>query len=353
MESNKESKVWVIYRLLNILNGKSYIGQSSRLRRRLEEHSNGWRWKISGKPSLISKAIQKYGFENFYIEILCECSSKEEANQKESLYIKEYSSLATENGYNIRGEDQNINTVSNDTKLKLSKIGQGIRHAKNKQVFESDFIGVIKSKSKWRACVRINRKIKTKSFNSEIEAAEAYDKMVLFIYGCDAALNFPNKINLYFSCDLDKFYSFFTTRAIAKKSYYKYVSQDIRNKSLWVAKPYIKKGIKLPKMRTPKFAEEIDAAKFADQINFYYDLGNSYNFPDSVEDYDKGQLSDMFNSFRFEKKSKYEGVSVDKDGKRWRAYFYINRKQFSVGTFSSEEEANNARQAAILNLDQI
>ena len=56
----------VIYCYTNKLNGHQYVGQSVDFKQRLRQHSKGY----DIKHSLIDKAIQKYGIENFDIDIL-------------------------------------------------------------------------------------------------------------------------------------------------------------------------------------------------------------------------------------------------------------------------------------------
>lgn len=82
-----------IYKITNLKNGKSYIGQSVHIERRWSEHC------IPSSKSLIGKAIQKYGKENFNFQVLEECSV-ELLNEKEEFYIKKYNSVVPE-GYNI------------------------------------------------------------------------------------------------------------------------------------------------------------------------------------------------------------------------------------------------------------
>lgn len=82
-----------IYKITNMINGKSYIGQSIHIERRWKEHC------FKTNKSCISKAIQKYKKENFSFEILEECKI-DELNQKEQYYIKKFNSIVP-NGYNI------------------------------------------------------------------------------------------------------------------------------------------------------------------------------------------------------------------------------------------------------------
>lgn len=87
-----------IYKITNLVNQKSYIGQSVNIDKRLKEHINDAfnpNRKEYNYP--LSRAYRKYGVENFSKEVLCICS-KEELNKKEEYYIKIFNSK--ENGYN-------------------------------------------------------------------------------------------------------------------------------------------------------------------------------------------------------------------------------------------------------------
>ena len=82
-----------IYKIENLINHKVYIGQSSRPEQRWKEHCG----KKENYNSLIYRAIQKYGEENFSFEIL---GWYENYNEKEKELIREYRSLSPY-GYNI------------------------------------------------------------------------------------------------------------------------------------------------------------------------------------------------------------------------------------------------------------
>jgi group I intron endonuclease len=89
----------VVYKITNILNGKSYIGQTvQKLDRRLNQHKCK-KYADSGK-SLISQAIQKYGFNNFTVETLSYCSSYEMMDKHEIKAIQ-YFNTVSPNGYNL------------------------------------------------------------------------------------------------------------------------------------------------------------------------------------------------------------------------------------------------------------
>lgn len=83
------SEMKVIYCYTNLLNGHQYVGQSINFKERLRRHSNG----VDADHSAIDRAIQKYGLENFSIEILEEVDYLEDNLLKtgldamEKLYI--------------------------------------------------------------------------------------------------------------------------------------------------------------------------------------------------------------------------------------------------------------------------
>ena len=65
---------YIIYKTINLINGKYYIGKH-----KTKNLNDGY----LGSGKLLKRAIRKYGKRNFVKEILLECSSEEEMNQKE------------------------------------------------------------------------------------------------------------------------------------------------------------------------------------------------------------------------------------------------------------------------------
>lgn len=80
-----------IYKIVNKLNGKVYIGQC------INSVESTLNYYGSGK--IIRAAINKYGKDAFEKTILEVCNTREELNKKEIEYIEKYDSVAT--GYNI------------------------------------------------------------------------------------------------------------------------------------------------------------------------------------------------------------------------------------------------------------
>ena len=80
----------IIYKTTNTVNGKIYIGQTSK------END-----KYLGSGPIILKAVKKYGCSNFIRETLEICDVKEELDNREIYWIKFYNSTDREIGYNI------------------------------------------------------------------------------------------------------------------------------------------------------------------------------------------------------------------------------------------------------------
>jgi group I intron endonuclease len=78
----------------NTVNGKKYIG------RHKATEFEGTKYLGSGK--ILYQAIDKYGEENFVVEMLCSCDSDEELNRMEDYYIQKYNAQNDSNFYNIR-----------------------------------------------------------------------------------------------------------------------------------------------------------------------------------------------------------------------------------------------------------
>lgn len=85
-----------IYKITNIINGKSYIGLSNNILRRKKEHFSNY-IQPSELNKTLYRAFEKYGKENFTFEILEECQ-KEELSEKEKFWIDYYNTY--KDGYN-------------------------------------------------------------------------------------------------------------------------------------------------------------------------------------------------------------------------------------------------------------
>lgn len=132
-----DPKLAGIYIIKNNINGKCYIGQSIKLRSRIKDHLRNAKNMTLDLP--IYRAINKYGFHNFTVDIIesfipdPEMSTKDLIKKLDDLeiyYIDKYK--AYENGYNctkggdfgvlgLKMTEEQKKKVSNNTKELITK----------------------------------------------------------------------------------------------------------------------------------------------------------------------------------------------------------------------------------------
>lgn len=108
----------LIYKITNLINDKVYVGQTTQeLKLRLKYHK-------SNKNTLIGRAIRKYGWENFSVEVLEECETQEQLNEREIFWIKKLNSK-NPNGYNLTDGGERNYKVVESVRRKISLAGMG------------------------------------------------------------------------------------------------------------------------------------------------------------------------------------------------------------------------------------
>ena len=83
-----------VYLTTNKINGKRYIGQ------RYYDTKEQWKLYL-GSGKILKDAIKKYGRNNFTVEILENCKTKEILNNSEKYWIKKYNAISNDSFYNI------------------------------------------------------------------------------------------------------------------------------------------------------------------------------------------------------------------------------------------------------------
>lgn len=114
-----------IYCYTNKVNGKKYVGQTKDFNKRHNQHKNeSFNENAKGYNHYFHKAIRKYGFDNFEVEILKEnLQCQDELNYWECYYINEFDTLATnKKGYNIGSGGNNGNPYAGKTKEEMEAI---------------------------------------------------------------------------------------------------------------------------------------------------------------------------------------------------------------------------------------
>ena len=115
----------LIYLITNKINGKRYIGQTSKtLGVRFKKHVYD---SFQGnRRQALHRAIKKYGVESFEIKLIAVCNSFEESNHRESLCIRLYKTMSP-NGYNLMHGGSN-SLKSEESKKKMSAAQSGEKH---------------------------------------------------------------------------------------------------------------------------------------------------------------------------------------------------------------------------------
>ena len=118
-----------IYKIVNLSNNKIYVGQAvshilNHKKYRPYGHEGRFRCHISeafstkkNQSHYLNNAIRKYGVKDFVVELI-ECCEIDDADERETHYIKEFNSLYP-NGYNLKNGGK-VFTHSNESKKRVS-----------------------------------------------------------------------------------------------------------------------------------------------------------------------------------------------------------------------------------------
>ena len=306
-----------IYKITNLVNNKVYIGKTKRTnpKRRWNEHvSHAFNKSRKGKRMVISRAIRKYGKENFKFEVLHKCLNGKELALWETETILKNNSLVPK-GYNVvlESEDQ---IITNLHRQNMRKAQQGIKKQK------SGYVGVTKNKKRYIVDVRNkNGKRYLKGYNNPIKAAITYDKLVLYLYGKQARLNFENRREKYLKKDLKLFC--LNLKSNSYTSNYNGVFYQIDVKR-WIASFPVWKNNKL-KRYTKYCKTEIEAAEKYDLFCLYLNGDkNLLNFPEKLNFYKTLDLYKIL--FLKEKKVRIKKIRKPAKG----VYFRKNRNRYMV-----------------------
>src|SRR5580698_3490717 len=87
-----------LYKITNNKNGLIYIGQAINIRRRWAEYKRAA--AMDNPPQEISRAMKQDGIDNFSIEWIATCVSKQDANSIETSLVAQYKSNNKVFGYN-------------------------------------------------------------------------------------------------------------------------------------------------------------------------------------------------------------------------------------------------------------
>ncbi len=122
IENNSEHLIG-IYKIINMIDNKVYIGQSTNIKNRYCSHKSDL--KNNKHPNNhLQNAYNKYGKNNFKFEIIYICNEKD-LDKKEIYWINFYNSTNRKYGYNLDSGGTIHKHHSEETKQKISKLNTG------------------------------------------------------------------------------------------------------------------------------------------------------------------------------------------------------------------------------------
>lgn len=153
------------YILTNLVNGKQYVGDRSCICDPKNDPYLG-----SGRPYL-SRAKNKYGYENFKKDILEIFETRQEAFDAQEKYIEKYKTLVP-NGYNvsIMGGYGSLGSVLNkETKRKISKSSRGKKLSQEikRKIGEANKISLLGNKIPEEVKIKISKTTTGKKLSKE------------------------------------------------------------------------------------------------------------------------------------------------------------------------------------------
>lgn len=189
----------IIYKIMNIINGKCYIGQTIQgIEKRWKQHIDNS--KRRNYP--FCSAIKKYGPKNFIVEILCHCDSQEELDTMERYYTDIYWAWIDEWGYTCKAGNGKGST-SDSTKEKISAATRGkkpsldtierIRKTKKETYIKEKHscFGKIKS-DETRKKISESRRGKTPSLETRKKLSAVHSKTWILLSPQDETITISN-----------------------------------------------------------------------------------------------------------------------------------------------------------------
>lgn len=135
------TKIKCVYKITNKINGKMYVGQTTNLHRRWIWHRNKCnKGRVDYKKSISSPLysdFEKYGKDNFSVEILEIVEGKEERLAREIYWIEKLNTIEP-NGYN-KSRGGNLNKPSKISDEELKGIVKMLEDGKSAKEIQSKY----------------------------------------------------------------------------------------------------------------------------------------------------------------------------------------------------------------------
>lgn len=112
-----------VYLTTNLVNGRKYVGQHK---------GSVFTENYKGSGMLLKQAFDKYGWDNFKVELLEECESSSDLNDAEIKWIRDLNAVYSSEYYNIAfGGNSRHGPISEAQKKRLSEVAKQRTGSKN------------------------------------------------------------------------------------------------------------------------------------------------------------------------------------------------------------------------------
>lgn len=339
----KETIQYSIYQITNKVNGKIYIGRSTRPHTRWLSHRSG-KDSRKNKHLKLYRAISKYGIDNFEMKVIHILGSFEEMKSKEHEVIISTKSYLDEIGYNMSIDtDMGLELIDNES-IERKRIS--LHRAQAGKMISPHGVGIRKYRKKFCASMVHNNDKYYLSFDDIEEAKVARDKLTLVLYGREAVFNYPDKIDSYTKEDLAHNHQLFVDK-LNKPTHSKYYGLAVftngRKCGALISKDKVcyKLGY---------YDTEIEAAVAADKARLYLYGMNSekFNFPERLKDYDFNEIQEWFNKIIVKRN---RGINHDKRIDRFGPSVRVNNKLIGLGYYEDPVKAAMVRDMAVMYFD--
>lgn len=214
-----------IYKILNLITHKIYIGSTISFKERRKNHFKLLR-NNKHVNIYLQRAFNKYNKENFIFHVIEYCNEEDLLN-REQYWLDFYNSFNRDFGYNINPRaDRSIMSEETKEKIRLSKIGKKLTEEHKKKISESNKGKKYSEYTKLKISNSLKGKIKTK---------ETCDKIKKSLTGRIISEEWRNKISLSTTGNKNHFFgkkhSEKTKKLISNTRIKKQVSKfDLENK---------------------------------------------------------------------------------------------------------------------------
>lgn len=129
----------IVYKIQNLIDGKIYIGQTVFT---FKKRYGGGKWWKTTSCKHLKNAAQKYGHENFSVEILeRNVKTTEEMDELERFYIKSFDCMEPK-GYNINSGGENRHFYSREQRIISAKARRGSDFAEIKNQLTGEVLKI-------------------------------------------------------------------------------------------------------------------------------------------------------------------------------------------------------------------